>query len=826
MEEYLAHYDKNTGEKQLLKEHLDYVAKMNERVLPTLEFDNIDSVKIKEIAFWIGYFHDFGKYSDYFQNYLKQGKDSRLKDHAHISACYLYSFLLSNVNYTNLDDKSKDILNFLCYLVVKLHHTSLKIQTSGNTYTIEENLNKLADHLKSKSDEIFKDINLKNELNLENFKQLFEDAKNCESKFEHMPTKFSNGRISDPKWYFILIYLFSLLIDTDKLDSANIEVKNIINISPPTKVVDYLSKKNNNNPNFNLAKKREKARKSMLEVINKLSDEEIKNVRFFTLSAPTGIGKTLSSLQCALELQKRIKEVQGYTPRIITAIPFINIIEQTKTEYENVFDDETKIIVHHRFADFSNINLPNEEQPIDKVLLQTESWEGDVILTTFVQLFQSIFTGENRLLKKVNKLAGSIIILDEIQSLPEGYMPLIGATLQMISRFYGTRFILMTATQPKLLEMGEKLLDEEKINIEMPKRVELLPDYEEYFENLNRTKFIPLLENKIGTEEFIKLFFDIWQKDKSALIVVNTIKRSIEIYQKLRNIFNTKNMDINIFYLSTNIIPLKRKEIIGKVKSILSEGKPVILVSTQTIEAGVDLDFDMAFRDFAPISSLIQTAGRVNREGKKGEFLPVYIVQLEDDSNYIYQLFNRQTTKNLLSDKKEILEPEYRKLTDNYYTSHLQAGVSDKSKYLWKEGIIKLDFEKLKEFNLISNIGEIYDVFIEKDSIAKKWADIYERILKYENLDSDLEKNLPLSLRQLNLNNFFQRKAIIKYVNSKISEYVIQVRVNKLVGNLPPTFQNRGDVNTNFYWVPFDQLKDFYDEETGFIDKHGEAYII
>ena len=135
-------------------------------------------------------------------------------------------------------------------------------------------------------------------------------------------------------------------------------------------------------------------------------------------------------------------------------------------------------------------------------MLEVESWEGDVILTTFVQLFQSIFTGNNRLLKKVNKLAGSIIIIDEAQAVPEGYMPLIGAALQKIAEHYGTRFILMTATQPKLLEFGTLLNpDGKKI-----KPVTLLPGFEQYFLELKRTKLIPLLDRKLNNEQFIELF--------------------------------------------------------------------------------------------------------------------------------------------------------------------------------------------------------------------------------------------------------------------------------------------------------------------------------
>ena len=173
-------------------------------------------------------------------------------------------------------------------------------------------------------------------------------------------------------------------------------------------------------------------------------------------------------------MQKRIEEAEGFVPRIITAIPFINIIEQTRIDYEKILKQKASLIIHHSLSDFlknyGNKGQSEEMVPLDKILLEIESWEGDVILTTFVQFFHSLITDSNRLLKKVNKLAGSIVILDEVQAIPVKYMPLIGALLIKLGDYYGTRFVLMTATQPKILEFGQKLLHYENIN-----KVELLP---------------------------------------------------------------------------------------------------------------------------------------------------------------------------------------------------------------------------------------------------------------------------------------------------------------------------------------------------------------
>lgn len=837
--EYYAHYNKKSGEKNLLKEHLNSVGRLvYPHIPPTVNFKDIDNELIRKVIYYICTFHDLGKYSDYFQEYLIHEKDTHLKNHAHISACFTYLYLLRNIQELTdginleLDIELWSTLSFLCYLCVRLHHTSLR-RDGLFTYEMWDDLKILQKHFIEKSSIILNDMDLDWKIDLDEFQSYFdiEFLKKNRKYFEFMPVKFQNGRISDAKWYFLVIYIFSLLIDLDKLDAANLKPQRTRHV-PPKKVNDYLQAKHGGIiQHTDLYKRREEARNSILSVINNLKDEEVRYFRFFTLTAPTGIGKTLSSLQAALRLQERIQEIEGYMPRIITAIPFINIIEQTKREYEQVCGEDTRIVAHHRLSDFSSHKSSREEIPLDKALLETESWEGDIILTTFVQLFQSIFTGENRLLKKFNKFAGSIVILDEAQAIPESYMPLIGATLQMIAMCYGTRFVLMTATQPKLLEFGDLLIDLSKIRFNKcnSNKVELLPNYHKYFSGLNRTKFVPFLDKKIDTDELIQIFFEKWSNNKSALIVVNTIKRSIQVYERIKEELEKREIDVDIYYLSTNIIPAKRRTVIKSVNNYLKSDQPVILVSTQTIEAGVDMDFDMAFRDFAPLDSLIQTAGRVNREGRKGIYLPIYIFQLEDDNHYVYNLTHRQSTIELLMENEEIMENEYGKLIDKYYSMALERGVSDESKIIWEDGIMKLDFDILKKFHLIDNISEVCDVFVEKDEFASALADAYQEILKKEGvIDHNILLNV-LNKEQLKgidaQPDIFVRKALLKLITSRMSDYIIQVRITRLKENLPIKFTSRGDCESNLYWIPPGQISDYYDEDTGFIDNQGTAYV-
>jgi CRISPR-associated endonuclease/helicase Cas3 len=832
--EYLAHYDKEKGIKDLLNDHLPSMAEIiKKRVTSEINFNLVDCNKLVNNLYWVAYLHDLGKYTDFFQKYIrlvpdeKENYKDKLKNHAHISA-WIYNFYSKKI----LSEDERDVfLRMLSYLSIRFHHGRLDTNiVYNNRIRLGElkNLIKRKNNIEKKIEDIQSDINL----SLEDILKFDETTIKNEIKlFSSKLHKLKFNFIKDEQYYFLLLYIFSLLIDIDKINSAKININKLKTITP-IYVTEYLNKINADSNSKKINRKRESARLSIINKINQLKDEEIDKKRFFILTAPTGLGKTLASLQAAIMLQDKIEKIKNYKPRLITAIPFINIIEQTYKDYKNVSKGDLKIIKHHRLSDFSKIKSKNEEIAIDKELLEMESWECDVVITTFVQLFHSIFNSKNKPLKKINKLAGSIIILDEIQSIPEKYLSLIGATLYALGKYFGTRFIIMTATQPKIIKFAELLLDGRKFD---EFTVDLLEDNEKYYRDLKRTRFVPIFadENKhMDTSSFINLFMEKWSPDKSALIVVNTIRRSIEIYDELKK--KLMSDSASIFYLSTNIIPLKRAKVIDEVRIKLNNKEPVILVSTQTIEAGVNLDFDIGFRDLAPLPSLVQTAGRVNREGKKENYSPVYIVNLEKDSSYIYKLYQLEDTKKFLESKGEIKENEYKEIMDEYYANSLERGLNDASKDIWENGVLKLDFDKIEEFALIEKIGNVYDVYIEDGSAkATNLADLYENLLTCgDNLEYDLKKVFDEEDDKEIINkyngkklSFHEKKALLRLVLAKMNNYVIQVRLSDEKSNFPLPFESRNGVNSNLYWVPPNQLNEYYNFETGFISKTGSSLV-
>lgn len=820
---YYSHYDRIKNRGKDLEIHLNEVAEAAQSsVPPFMHFDLIDVQTIKDLLVLLGKYHDFGKYMSYFQQYLLEDIRSPYKNHAHISAWVFYRLIKENASCIPRD--SQDFpLPFLLYVLIRNHHMKLTIDglfPSENLTSMKGELQVQLKDLQKKRKILESAYGLNPELiePVLNGNQILEEDDLLQGR-----AKIKKKRYRHERWYFFALYMFSQLVDKDKISAANISVRKRKSFRPEW-VTTYLNKKKKK-ASSNVNDERENIRQIVNQQIQSLSDEEIKNKRIFTFTAPTGLGKTLTSLQAALELGLRIEQLFDYTPRFISAIPFINIIEQTKRDYAAVFEGHSTLNIHHRLSDKRLfLNQTNEQNlPLDQALLEVESWEGDVILTTFIQLFQSLFTGRNASLKKINKLAGSVVILDEIQSIPEKYMPLIGATIIKLSEYFGTRFILMTATQPYILKMGQALLERFDASLRVGQHesiVELLPGYQHYFKIMNRTKLIPAFEESMDSDQFIDFFMDTWE-ERSSVIVVNTIRRCIELFKLISLRLEDRAV---VYHLSTNLIPKERKRVITEVETALKNHRKVVLVSTQTIEAGVDLDFAAGYRDLSPLESIIQTAGRVNRNYnlmKDGNpiIAPVYLVQIEKDHQWIYPMHHMERTKKLLAQYEEIMECEFLNLVDTYYEQMAQQ-ISDDSIDLWREGVQKLDFDKITQFQLIPEKQGIVEIFVEWDKEAQELADAYEMI-RSEKKELELDFLMSVTREKIDWDELhgvspFQRKAVIQLLLSRMSEYMVQVRWPRFQKLKALPFSDRNGVESTFFWVPRDQLNDFYDPEVGY----------
>lgn len=761
-----AHFDRDKQEGQGLKNHLENVASLMIDKLCYLSFEGVMKDDFKRLLKLTGEYHDLGKATIYFQRYLTKGEENELKAH---------SFCSSSVFVKMCEGIFSKDLVYLGFIAILNHHGSLNTYIDGVNWNI----------LMKQYNNFISTIN-ENSLNIENV-----DADRFELKNSDIQDvidykyRMTNNRRKTPQHFFMLQYIFSALICFDKLDSAGILHKSQEGLPTISDLDAYILKKSAGRKS-NLQKQRKEIKCKVLETIDKLSDEELKNTRIFTFTAPTGAGKTLTSVAAELRLAERLKQIYGTEPNIIVAIPFVNILEQTKEDYNSIFKN---VLVHHSMSNLKEYNESDMTKLHEKELL-TDTWESNVIMTTFVQFFESILTAKNNRLMKLNKMSGSIVVLDEIQSLPSDYYPLLGAVIKKMSEYYGIWFILMTATQPKIIDYANMLLTDGKMS-----SVELLQDGKSYFMELERTMLVPYLDRLYEVGNIVELIRETKPDNMNALVVVNTIAYSIELYDKLIE------EGYRVLYLSTNLISVDRKKVISDCQQLIDDKVPFILVSTQTIEAGVDLDFDIGYRDLAPLESIIQVAGRVNRNGKRDPFSPVYVFE-SGKGTLVYKFYRIDKTKKYLN--RNIPENEYVNLVESYYSELLEDKSYDRE--IW-EGIEKLNYEDVSKFRLIDE-QYTQDVIIEIDD------DISMALEDYCKLRKEYSKNKSYEIRDE-----------IKQKNKLINQYTVKVRTNKLAKNMPWRFDEiYSYIDAPYLIVPKPNVSQFYNT-TGFISENKDAFM-
>ena len=457
---FYSHAKELNGEKignNFLKRHLFSVLKKAiSHNLAIVNFE-IPQKKMIEIIEEITKFHDIGKYTSYFQNYLLGKKtNAELKKHSRIGA-----FALLNKNFDN------PIIASLQYFIVINHHNNLD-DISNIDLMIGEFRPDVINNFEKQIDDLKKNIDqIKNEIfekNLENYLKI------PETKIFRKTIK-NLVKQSDVKNYFLINYLFSLLIEADKLDASETKQYERKKIDDNA-VENYLGKVSIDNfPSieniygYEQNKLRNYVRAAVLENLNRV---DILNHKIFTLTAPTGIGKTLTSLDFALKLKKKVRQLENYEPQIIYGLPFINIIEQSLKVYTNdifkkqIEEGNINILAHYQYADIfgrEDEKIENSEnEDYNHKNLELNTWQSDIVITSFVQFFETVISNRNKMLLKFNHFAGAIIILDEVQTLQLEKLPFIGAVLYYLTKFLNTRIILMTATKPKIFELAEKYI--------------------------------------------------------------------------------------------------------------------------------------------------------------------------------------------------------------------------------------------------------------------------------------------------------------------------------------------------------------------------------
>jgi CRISPR-associated endonuclease/helicase Cas3 len=481
-----------------------------------------------------------------------------------------------------------------------------------------------------------------------------------------------------------------------------------------------------------------------------------------TLTAPTGAGKTLAALRFALGLRERVAKERGYLPKVVYALPYIAIADQVEEEARSVLakaglDPEAHLLVHHHLA----LARLREEEAVEEVLALQETWDRDVVVITFHQVFPAL-VGPGSGLRPLHALAeGAILILDEVQTLPAELWPLLRALLRELPG--RVTVVSMTATQPRLVE-GEEIAPE-------------LPDY---------PARVRLAWGEARTLEALAERL-LEEPPRPRLVVLNTVREAVDLYWRLRQ----EGLP-HLHLLTSHLMPKHRKERLEAIRKALAGGVPLTLVATQVVEAGVDLDFQEGYRAFAPLESLLQTAGRVNRnalgEGR------LWVLDLEGESGKkIYGEVLLDRTRRLLGDLLEggLEDREAYRLLPEYYRL-VEEGISQARGQKTLKALAALDYDRLEGFRLLEEAPSL-PIFVEWDEEA-----------------TQLLRRLEEALAQKDPK---ERRKSLRLLLPRLQAYTVSPLLRRALKNLPPPLLGRED----WRHVPREALGDFYDEEVGFL---------
>ena len=573
MKSYFAHTAPQQADWEPLKDHLVNVAKRANKFATVFEAGIEASIA--------GYLHDLGKYGELFQDRLygmakhidhwTPGARAAIKKYERAPGRYMS--LVAHGHHIGLQQDHKTCLDRIC-----------KHDPSSNKKLSSEDINDL----------------------LHRFE---EDG----LEWPELPTTSYTETDKLCSDMLDIRMLFSALVDADFLETEKfmhgVEGKPQRPDVPPLNATQALGALN-----AHVSKIQKNGNEDVAQLRKKLFDECCKAAGYpqaaFTLSAPTGSGKTLSMLAFALQ-----HAVTHSLERVIVVLPYLNVIEQTAKVYREVFKDfpenfpDGYIIEHHSLAG----GKTDDKNDDDRERLMAENWDAPVVITTNVQFLESLFSNRPSSCRKLHNIAKSVILFDEVQTLPPELTIHSLAALSRLVERYHTSIVFATATQPAFSHLDKKIQEWcEKGWSPCPVIPQNIEDA--LFKNMRRVRYDWIAES-LSWEALAKKIKAL--PTQQVLCVVNTKKQALALTKQLQETFKSCEKEKNVvFYFSTSLCAEHRSVRLEEIKERLKTGAPCYLVSTQCIEAGVDISFPEVFRAWAPLEAIIQTAGRCNRNNE------------------------------------------------------------------------------------------------------------------------------------------------------------------------------------------------------------------
>lgn len=599
-----------------------------------------------------GLWHDLGKYSQEFQNYIMTASGFNPEAHIENSPGKVDHSTAGALQAIRSFDKAGRILAY----IAAGHHAGLpdwnSSETGNSSLVVRLEKKSLLDRVLSQP-------------------QLPQDILN-----EPKPSSMAlGGKEGFSLW---IRMLFSCLVDADFLDTEAFMDKEKSNSRKGAPQIDEMLPVFNRYMEEKIAKATETPVNTLRSgVLNQCRQKAALPPGIFSLTVPTGGGKTLSSLAFALE-----HAIAHKKRRIVYAVPYTSIIEQTSETYREIFRSFSNAVIEHH----SNLD-PDKETPESR--LATENWDAPLIVTTNVQLFESLFSSKTSRCRKLHNLVNSIVILDEVQLLPPEFLQPILDAINLLARCYRITFVLSTATQPALNTVKNGFGHITRRGIDGVR--EIIDDVDSLYSALNRVEVV-LPSDLTVRSNWDDLAEEICRYD-SVLAIVNTRNDCRELWQR---------MPKGTIHLSGLMCGEHRSNVIKSIKERLNQGIPTCVISTQLVESGVDLDFPVVFRAIAGLDSVAQAAGRCNREGKLKNGRVVVFTPPKISPKGLLR-FGEDATRELLSDRPS--EPLARDQFEKYFNLFLNKAVLDKYKInelLTPSGELDVQFRTASEkFQLI-----------------------------------------------------------------------------------------------------------------------------
>ncbi len=749
------------------------------------------------IAYWAALFHDIGKMNPNFQAKLRGETTVGYSNHSYLSLLAFTNFALANIDLLKEKcniESNEDFALFvlLVSVIIGKHHGNLpdfeKFSPSSEELItayafFQENADVLPVH---------EFIDKRLSLPCEGFSLTLNKKTDIILTFTDKIHK-SAWKKNSLRFFMDTQRAFAALIESDKRDAGN-----NVDFYFTTSVAQSV----NGLRNSLSSKFKSFDESSSISVLNKLRTairvEAVQGVRkaiqreerIFTLTAPTGSGKTFSLLAVADEIRREKGDLG-----IIYALPFLSITEQVEDIAKTLLNDVLSIsskAENERIEDAQKLyEVEQTPENLSKILKEDfvqNTFDHPFIITTFVQLFETLVSNRNSTLLKLPNFAYRIILIDEVQALPPRLYIFFTAWLQEFCRRNNSYAVLSTATMPKM-EIPIKTSANEELRADLlftdyspPKE---LIDAAKYFseDTFNRYR-IDMLSDKCKVDDLAE---HILKQENSSLVILNTIADTRSLYDKME--YRCENL----YLLNTHFIPDDRSRIIDEIKAKLAANIKVVLISTQLIEAGVDIDFPIVYRDLCPLPSLIQSAGRCNRN-KKIELGQVFFLQLINDkgrsrASLIYRdeakAFLDFCIKELKSGihEKELFGVQskfFEYIKDNLSIGDFKTGFETRTNMV--ECVNKARFETLGKFRLIDkDVGDQIQFYIlkdENDTIYKDLELLIAKLSASKTFTERQEFRIKLSSFQKRLNGRILNVRQNKYNKSQYP----QVYVSEIIG--------------------------------------------